>query len=894
MGDSYRPNAKRRRGAHDFRDDGDDRYPPTDRYARDYSPPRNYNDNYDTYSRAESGYSFRGAADNTRPPQRADFSFRAPGDPSAPRFPDAQPPTRAPASRPQPKGPKRGGNDRPKNANNRGGYRKFVPKPAHQRAILQYTDRETTPEQLVGMNNDNQPKFAEVISSDEEDSGNASDAEAAEDGPPRKRAKANEQACEPARPKWSNPDPYSAAPPTDLGLQPKKDIVQSIRKAKLEAAQKASSTNAIKENADFISFDMDDDQNDHDTSEGNDDDLVDAPLDDIPPPPPLDDIPPPPPLDDIPPPPPPDDLIMPTDQELMSNYVGGKGKRKRGAEQQQRFSAGHIVDDWLTSDSDPTPWAPSSGYDFATNVGLHLHREILDFVDYVSPRDYEQNCREDLVKRIDYFISGFKGGGSQIRVTPFGSYASGLYLPDADMDLVATSSQYTHNGTKVFCQKKTQMHRLSNQIRKAGLAKDDLVVTLPNTKVPIIKFADRRTNIKVDISFENDSGLTTIPTLLAWKQQFPEMSVLVVIIKQFLAMRGLNEVHSGGIGGFTIVCLVVSMLQLKPDLQARSQPSYGELLLDFFDLYGNKFDIRTTGIRMNPPGYFTKTQNMGIKINMNRLTILGPDRPESDISGGSAKIDDVLQCFRGAFSMIQHELDQLRKGSGNSTRSVLGCILGGNYNSFEDLRDDLYELNKQVSESPRSSTPPPKPSPSPPPPPPKHQVAPRAAGLDPFFDRPANFRKGPPPPGSRGYQQTAPPPPPPAQYYNSYAPPPPPAARTSYYRDYTQPPPPPGYPPQHPLPARPPPPTGYGAHYGYMMSGDWTVPPVAQASSKAKKPKKSKAKKNAASSSAAGASTQSTAGNGPSASKIEKRKQKKQKKQKKSEAREKAKKESKA
>ncbi|KXT18039.1 hypothetical protein AC579_4571, partial [Pseudocercospora musae] len=746
MGDSYRPNAKRRRGAHDDRDDRDkrdDRYPPPDRYARDNSPPRNYNDNHDTYPRAESGYSFRGAADNTRPPQRADFSFRAHGGSSAPSFPNAQPPRRAPASRQPSKGSKRGGNDRPKNANNRGGYRKFVPKPAHQRAILQYTERETTPEQLVGMNNDDQPKFAEVISSDEENSGDGSDAEAGEEGPSRKRVKADEQASEAARPKWSNPDPYSAAPPTDLGLQPKKDIVQSIRKAKVEAAQKASSTNAIKENADFISFDMDDDQDDDDSSEGNDDDLVGAPL------------------DDIPPPPPPDDLIMPTDQELMLNYVGGKNKRKRGAEQQQRLSAGHIIDDWLISDSDPTPWAPSSGYDFAANVGLHLHREILDFVDYVSPRDYEQNCREDLVKRVDYFISGFRGRGSQICVQPFGSYASGLYLPDADMDLVATSSQYMRNGTKVFCQTKSQMYKLSSEIRKTGLAKNNNVVTLVNTKVPIIKFVDRRTNIKVDISFENDSGLTTIPTLLAWKQQFPEMPVLVAIIKQFLAMRGLNEVHSGGIGGFTIICLVVSMLQLKPDLQARSQPSYGELLLDFFDLYGNKLDIRTTGIRMNPPGYFNKSQNMGIQINMNRLTIIDPDRPENDISGGSAKIDNVLQCFRGAFSMIQHELDQLRKGSGNSTRSVLGCILGGNYSSFEYLRDDLHDLNKQVSRSSWPSRPSPTPSPSPPPSPafapppaktaspPKRQVAPRAAGLDPFFDRPANFRKGPPPPVSK-------------------------------------------------------------------------------------------------------------------------------------------------
>jgi non-canonical poly(A) RNA polymerase PAPD5/7 len=32
----------------------------------------------------------------------------------------------------------------------------------------------------------------------------------------------------------------------------------------------------------------------------------------------------------------------------------------------------------------------------------------------------------------------------------------------------------------------------------------------------------------------------------------------------------------------------------------------GELLLDFFDLYGNKFNMTTTAIRMKPPGYIVK------------------------------------------------------------------------------------------------------------------------------------------------------------------------------------------------------------------------------------------------------------------------------------------------
>ncbi len=71
---------------------------------------------------------------------------------------------------------------------------------------------------------------------------------------------------------------------------------------------------------------------------------------------------------------------------------------------------------------------------------------------------------------------------------------------------------------------------------------------------------------------------------------------MVVLLKQFLAMRGLNEVHTGGIGGFSIICLVVSYLQ-----HHEKAPHLGACLIGFFDYYGNKFDLSRKRIQMNPP-----------------------------------------------------------------------------------------------------------------------------------------------------------------------------------------------------------------------------------------------------------------------------------------------------
>ncbi|KAM3421289.1 hypothetical protein BST61_g1691 [Cercospora zeina] len=686
MGDSYHPPRYR-----------DSRH--TGRYSPPPPPPRR--DHYDGYRDRDdhyrdSGHSFRGASERTdsyRPP-RSDFTFQAAGPP-APRFPPA-PRDQKPPSRPrQDFGKGRGG--RGGGRGGRGG-RPFIPKPAHKRAILGFTETDEAPEEMFGTSE--HAKFRDADSSDDE----AEEDDGADGEQARKRVKTTDNAEQPARPQWSNPDPYSVLPPTDVVTTAKKDIVQTIRKRKAEAAaNEVATANSIKDNADFISFNFDDDEpkdeseDASDSSEGDDEDFIGAP-----------------------PPPAPQDFVMPTDEELMQAYASsgpGRGKRKRGFEQTLPSSAGTIVDEWLPDGSDMTPWLSSDG-GFQSNVGLQLHTEILDFFDYVAPRAYERKARMDLIDRIERVVRRAPDG-ADVSIRSFGSFASDLYLPTADMDLVAVSRSYMAGNSPSFCQTNTKMFKLAALLKRWNIPKDDMVTVITKAKVPILKFVDAMTGIKVDISFENDSGLKALPTFRAWKERFRQMPILVILIKQFLIMRGLNEVFLGGIGGFTIICLVTSMLQHMSETDLESDElGYGELLQRFFDLYGNKFDIENTGIMMDPAKRFRKgIDPVSCKINYDTLTIVDPNRPENDISGGSRQIDKVFKCFRGAYSEIQKRLNDVRTGK-VKTRSILGCILGGNYSSFEAQRDLLHALD-----NPQRSTAQPLPArPAfPPPPPPASQ-----------------------------------------------------------------------------------------------------------------------------------------------------------------------------
>lgn len=177
------------------------------------------------------------------------------------------------------------------------------------------------------------------------------------------------------------------------------------------------------------------------------------------------------------------------------------------------------------------------------------------------------------------------------------------------MDLVCVSDQYMRSGRKIIGQHPRDIRRFADFVRKNKLAIDGTIDTILKAKVPLVKYVDRVTGLKVDISFENSTGLTANQTFQNWKAQYPAMPVLVTLVKHLLAMRGLNEPVNGGIGGFSVTCLVVSLLQNMPQVQSRSMiPEHhlGEILMEFLDLYGNQFDVAKTAIQFDPPGYVSK------------------------------------------------------------------------------------------------------------------------------------------------------------------------------------------------------------------------------------------------------------------------------------------------
>lgn len=248
-----------------------------------------------------------------------------------------------------------------------------------------------------------------------------------------------------------------------------------------------------------------------------------------------------------------------------------------------------------------------------------LHNEILDFYDWVAPQGYEHDARSALVERVNNAMSAQKWfPQDKGTVLPFGSFPAGLYLPTADMDLVYCSDRHCRGGPPVIDPAadkqgiKRMLWKAAKRLQSVGIATNPSVI--PSAKVPIIKFQDRLTGLDVDVSFENLSGVQAQSTFQDWKERYPDLSYMVALLKQLLVMRGLNEVHSGGLGGFSIICLIVAYLELhkKPE-------NLGECFLGFLEYYGKTFDLRNTRIQMVPVKLIAKVGLAHSLINTFRL-----------------------------------------------------------------------------------------------------------------------------------------------------------------------------------------------------------------------------------------------------------------------------------
>ncbi|KAI8887725.1 Nucleotidyltransferase [Backusella circina FSU 941] len=294
------------------------------------------------------------------------------------------------------------------------------------------------------------------------------------------------------------------------------------------------------------------------------------------------------------------------------------------------------------------PWMALMEYDHTDkplSAHAHLQQEVMCFLDYIEPTQAEIRLREYLVHRITEAVSK-RWPGSSVEV--FGSFRTNIFLPSSDIDMVAIIPGY----------EKPSLYQLGGVLERADICQNPQIIT--RATVPVIKFEDTLSRIKVDLIINSTSGVASAEEINRMADAQPALRPLSLIMKYYMAHRGLNEVFTGGLGGYAIVCLVMSFLQMHPKVATKSiDPlrNLGVLMLDMFQLYGINFNIDNVCIDVTGKGSYRSKKKMVSRNGNSVYSILDPLDASNDIGNKSYNAFLAIRAFKFAY------LSMVRKGN---------------------------------------------------------------------------------------------------------------------------------------------------------------------------------------------------------------------------------------
>ncbi|QLG73716.1 hypothetical protein HG535_0F02270 [Zygotorulaspora mrakii] len=343
------------------------------------------------------------------------------------------------------------------------------------------------------------------------------------------------------------------------------------------------------------------------------------------------------------------------------------------------------------------PWILNHDHSRQKEIADWLTMEIKDFVGYISPNKNEIETRNRTISKIRQAI---KQLWPDADLNVFGSYATDLYLPGSDIDCVVISK----NSDK---ENRNSLYSLASHLKKKKLA--SRVEVIAKARVPIIKFVEPESQIHIDVSFERTNGIEAARLIREWLDDTPGLRELVLIVKQFLHSRRLNNVHTGGLGGFSIICLVFAFLHLHPRIitnEVDPMDNLGVLLIDFFELYGKNFAYDDVSISVSDgkPTYIPKSDWKDLNTRGTfTLAIQDPGDPSNNISRGSFNLRDIKKSFAGAFYLLTNRCFELDMATFKDRlgKSILGDVIKyrGKARDFNDERNLV--INKAIEENER-------------------------------------------------------------------------------------------------------------------------------------------------------------------------------------------------
>lgn len=385
--------------------------------------------------------------------------------------------------------------------------------------------------------------------------------------------------------------------------------------------------------------------------------------------------------------------------------------------------------DWSTSATgrpEQSPWLDLLAKDRAVSGGLsQLDAEIRALETYLTPSPAEQQSVKKVISEVTNLLQGV------VPRTPLviGSRRTGFALGHSGLDFIIP----------VF-----DNARFSEQIRKPSASRPQMLeqyreilqnaqdafcqhpsfwhrVHLSGKRKPIVTVTHRSTGLSIHLTC--GGGLPSfIEYLHDYFAEYPSTRPLYMVTRLILEIHGLYGTHTSGIGSDALVMLVVTFLKMNHG-RFHGPSTLGSQLLAILHTYGTRVDLATTGVSVDPPGFFNadtvKEASAGYNsddlpaylrgqrslVNLKRtaaarrnvpatgqLCLQDPGNYMNDLGRGCTRTREIQDAFARAHRRLKKALGAWEDhGSENSTaNSILSPVLRANFDSYGQRRAQIF------------------------------------------------------------------------------------------------------------------------------------------------------------------------------------------------------------
>jgi len=282
------------------------------------------------------------------------------------------------------------------------------------------------------------------------------------------------------------------------------------------------------------------------------------------------------------------------------------------------------------------------------DVYMRFNQEILDYIDYITPKGWTNAKREITIDKLKQIIQSYN---PNLNVILFGSYYqnTSTIFSDIDFTIIDNNSYISYEIGELY--------NLMKVLKFNGFSDD---IELIDAKVPILKGTNSLTGIKFDISFNRLNGFEDSLLIKKIIENLPIIRRAIIILKILLKINDLNEPYHGGMSSFLLFHLVYFFHLIFEDEINNNNDNILDFLLSFFKFYGTNFNFDILGMRLSENNEI-KTFYKYLDYYMNsydNICVENINNKHVNVGQSCFNYQSVLSLFRRAYNKIMDEKER--------------------------------------------------------------------------------------------------------------------------------------------------------------------------------------------------------------------------------------------